>query len=162
MAPTARTVRTAHLDTFARDRLPAAADQPEFVFELPELQFPERLNCAVELLHQRVTQGWGARPCLIAADCQVWTYADLQREAGRIAQVLVQDMGLVPGNRVLLRGANSPLLAACCCSRCLWARPRCCCPGPRHRTCWMASPAMAPPCWLPRPPRAGRWPRGCA
>ena len=104
---------TAHLDTFARDRLPAPAELPEFLFELPELQFPERLNCAVELLHRRMTQGWGERRCLIAADGQVWTYADLQHEAGRIAQVLVQDMGLVPGNRVLLRGTNSPMMAAC-------------------------------------------------
>ena len=104
---------TAHLDTFARDRLPAPAELPEFLFELPELRFPERLNCAVELLHRRMAQGWGERRCLIAVDGQVWTYADLQREAGRIAQVLVQDMGLVPGNRVLLRGANSPMMAAC-------------------------------------------------
>ena len=104
---------TAHVDCFARDRLPAPADQPEYLFELPELRFPERLNCAVELLHRRVAQGGGQRRCLIAADGQVWTYADLKRQAGCIAQVLVLDMGLVPGNRVLLRGANTPMMAAC-------------------------------------------------
>ena len=104
---------SAHVDTFARDRLPPAAEQPEFLFELPELQFPARLNCAAELLDRRIAQGWGGRRCLIAADGEVWTYAQLQAQANRIANVLVQEMGLVPGNRVLLRSANSPMLAAC-------------------------------------------------
>ena len=104
---------SAHLDTFARDRLPPAAEQPEFLFELPELQFAERLNCAAELLDRRIAQGWGGRRCLIAADGEVWTYAQLQTQANRIANVLVHEMGLVPGNRVLLRSANSPMLAAC-------------------------------------------------
>ena len=107
---------SAHVDTFARDRLPAPADLPEFIFELPELQFPPRLNCAVELLDKRVgtgADGWGARRCLIAPDGTAWTYAELNAQANRIANVLVHDMGLVPGNRVLLRAANSPMLAAC-------------------------------------------------
>jgi 2-aminobenzoate-CoA ligase len=60
-----------------------------------------------------VARGEGARRCLIGADGTVWTYAELQQRVDRIARVLVQDMGLVPGNRVLLRGANSPMLAAC-------------------------------------------------
>ena len=104
---------SAHVDTFARDRLPAPADQPEFIFELPELQFPQRLNCATALLEQRLDQGWGDRRCVIAPDGTVWTYAELNAQANRIANVLVHDMGLVPGNRVLLRAANSPQLAAC-------------------------------------------------
>ena len=104
---------SAHVDTFARDRLPAPADQPEFLFELPELQFPARLNCAAELLDKRIVQGWGERRCVIAPDGTVWTYAELRAQANRIANVLVHDMGLVPGNRVLLRAANSPVLAAC-------------------------------------------------
>ncbi len=107
---------TAHLDRFAQDRLPASAAQPEFLFDLPELQFPPRLNCALDLLARPVRQdplGQGLRRCLIAADGSVWTYADLLAQASRIAHVLVQDMGLVPGNRVLLRSANQPLLAAC-------------------------------------------------
>ena len=104
---------TAHVDTFARDRLPALSDQPEFIFELPELQFADRVNCATELLDRRIAQGWGERRCLIAPDGTVWTYAELQRQANRIAQVLVHDMGLQPGNRVLLRAPNSPMLAAC-------------------------------------------------
>jgi 2-aminobenzoate-CoA ligase len=103
---------SAHVDTFARDHLPAAADLPEFLFELPELQFPARLNAATELLDRQVAAGLGERPCLLGEGVR-WTYAELLAQANRIAHVLVQDMGLVPGNRVLLRGANSPMLAAC-------------------------------------------------
>jgi 2-aminobenzoate-CoA ligase len=102
------------IDTFARDRLPAPQDLPEFVFDLPELRsLPARLNCATALLDRRVQAGEGARRCLVAADGTTWTYADLLAQANRIARVLVEDWGLVPGNRVLLRGANSPMLAAC-------------------------------------------------
>ena len=103
---------SAHIDTFARDHLPPAEQQPDYLFDRPELQFPEQLNCASELLDRWVENGQGGRLC-IQGQGQRWTYADLQREANAIAQVLVQDMGLVPGNRVLLRGANSPRLAAC-------------------------------------------------
>ncbi len=100
-------------DTFARDRLPAPQDLPEFLFELPELQFLARLNAAVALLDQRVARGEGARRCVVGADGSTWTYAELKDRTDRIARVLVEDLGLVPGNRVLLRGANSPMLAAC-------------------------------------------------
>ncbi|MBB2484079.1 AMP-binding protein [Mitsuaria sp. WAJ17] len=104
--------RSAHIDTFARDRLPPAEQWPELLFELPALQFPERLNCAGELLDAWVDKGMGDRSCLIGARHR-WTYAQLQGEANRIAHALVQDMGVHPGNRVLLRGGNSPMLAAC-------------------------------------------------
>ena len=104
---------SAHVDSFARDRLPAPADQPEFLFTLPELQFPPRLNCAAALLDDAVARGWGDRRCVIGPDGAVWTYRQLQQQANRIAHVLVHDMGLVPGNRVLLRAANCPMLAAC-------------------------------------------------
>ena len=104
---------SAHIDTFARDRLPARQLQPEFLFELPELQFPERLNCATELLDRHVEAGRGDRACVSAPGGPHWTYADLRREADRIAHVLVADMGLVSGNRVLLRAANKPMLVAC-------------------------------------------------
>ena len=104
--------RSAHIDTFARDHLPAAADLPEFLFGLPELKFPEHLNAATELLDRHVQAGRGERTALLAEGLR-WSYAELQAQANRIAHVLVQDMGLVPGNRVLLRGANSPMLAAC-------------------------------------------------
>ena len=104
---------TAHLDTFARDHLPAPEAQPEFRFDLPELQFPERLNCATELLDRHVAAGRGEHMCVSAPGGIAWTYAELQRQADRIAHVLVKDMGLVPGNRVLLRAANKPMLVAC-------------------------------------------------
>ena len=104
---------SAHIDTFAREHLPPLAQQPEFIFELPELQFPERLNCATELLDRHVDAGRGERPCVSAPGGPSWSYADLQRVANRIANVLVNHMGLVPGNRVLLRSANKPMLVAC-------------------------------------------------
>ena len=104
---------SAHIDTFARDHLPPPEQQPEFIFELPELQFPDRLNCATELLDRHIAAGRGDRPCVSAPGGPSWSYADLQRAANHIANVLVQPMGLVPGNRVLLRSANKPMLVAC-------------------------------------------------
>jgi 2-aminobenzoate-CoA ligase len=103
---------SAHLDTFARDHLPAADLLPEFLFDRPDLQFPAQLNCAAELLDRHVAEGRGDRLCLQAPGVR-WTYADLQDRANRIARVLVEDLGLVPGNRVLLRAPNNPMLAAC-------------------------------------------------
>ena len=58
---------TAHIDTFAADNLPPPEQQPEFIFELPELRFPERLNCAVELLDRHVSEGRGDRLCIQAS-----------------------------------------------------------------------------------------------
>ncbi|MFM2120604.1 MAG: hypothetical protein RL722_2072, partial [Pseudomonadota bacterium] len=104
---------TAHVDGFARARLPAPEALPELIFELPELQFPERLNCATELLDRAVAQGRGDRIVIRAPGGLAWTYAQLQDKANRIAAVLVREMGLVPGNRVLLRAPNNPMLAAC-------------------------------------------------
>lgn len=104
---------SAHIDTFAREHLPPIEQQPEFIFDLPELQFPAQLNCATELLDRHVDEGRGDRVCLRAPGGLQWSYADLQQKANRIANVLVRDMGLVPGNRVLLRAANKPMLVAC-------------------------------------------------
>jgi 2-aminobenzoate-CoA ligase len=104
--------RSAHVDTFARDHLPRVDLLPEFRFDRPELQFPPQINCATELLDRWVTQGEGGRRC-VQGGAVGWSYADLCARANRIARVLVEDMGLVPGNRVLLRGCNSPMLAAC-------------------------------------------------
>lgn len=104
---------SAHIDTFARDHLPPPDQQPEFISELPELRFPETLNCASELLDRHITEGRGERVCLRAPGGLQWSYADLQRHANRIAHVLVDELGLVPGNRVLLRSANKPMLVAC-------------------------------------------------
>ena len=104
---------SAHIDDFAARHLPPPELQPEFRFDVPELQFPARMNCAHDLLDRWVEQGDGQRLCLQGNDGMRWSYADLQSQANRIARVLVDDLGLVPGNRVLLRGANSPMLAAC-------------------------------------------------
>jgi len=104
---------SAHVDSFARDRLPPRELQPEYVFELPELQFPEQLNCAVELLDEAVDErGWGEHPCIVGPGVR-WSYAELRRKADAIAHVLVREMGVQPGHRVLLRAPNNPMLAAC-------------------------------------------------
>ena len=106
-------VRSAHVDTFARDRLPAPAQWPVLRFDLPELQFGERLNCVAELLDRHVAGGRGERMCLRAPGHPGWSYAELQRQVDRIAGVLVHRLGLVTGNRVLLRAPNTPMHAAC-------------------------------------------------
>jgi 2-aminobenzoate-CoA ligase len=103
---------SAHIDTFARDNLPPVDQQPQFLFDLPELQFPEQLNCATELLDRHITEGNGGRICIRGPNLS-WTYADLQDKANRIANVLVRDMGVQPGNRVLLHAPNNPMMAAC-------------------------------------------------
>ena len=104
---------SAHIDTFTRDHLPPPEQWPEFVFDLPELQYPERMNCATELLDAALARGWGERTAIVTPGGLRWTYAELTAQANRIAHVLVDDLGLVPGNRVLLRGPNSPMMAAC-------------------------------------------------
>jgi 2-aminobenzoate-CoA ligase len=103
--------RSAHVDTFTRDKLPPVDQQPPFSFALPELNYPDRLNCAVAFVDRHVTAGHGDAPCLLSPT-ETWTYAELQARVNRIANVLVRDLGLVPGNRVLLRSANTPMLVA--------------------------------------------------
>ncbi len=98
---------TAHVDTFIRDRLPPLALQPEFRFDLPELQYPETLNAAVELI------GAGDPASLaVLNDAGRWTYAAMRDLSDRIARLLVEEEKLVPGNRVLLRGPNNAMLFA--------------------------------------------------
>ncbi len=104
--------KTAHVDTFTRDHLPPIEQQPVYLFDLPELQFPEQLNCAAELLDHAIARGWGERPCIVAPGIR-WTYAELQLKAHAIAHVLVEEMGVRSGQRVLLRAPNNPMLAAC-------------------------------------------------
>ena len=89
-------------DSFVRDRLPPVDQLPEFRFDLPELQYPERLNAAAELLN------CGERNALALVNGHGrWSYAQLDDFSGRIARLLVEKEGLIPGNRVLLRGPNS-------------------------------------------------------
>ncbi|MCC6777793.1 MAG: AMP-binding protein [Hyphomicrobiales bacterium] len=104
-------IRSAHVDTFARDNLPPAADWPDFLFNLPELAYPERLNCVSELIDRWIAVGEGQRPCLISAQ-ETLSYWQLAERVNRIANVLRRELGTVPGNRVLLRGPNSPMMVA--------------------------------------------------
>lgn len=103
---------TAHIDTFTKDHLPPRKLWPEFRFELPELQYPDRVNCGRVLLDDAIAEGHAARTVLYS-DAGRWTYAELFEQTNRIANVLVRDLGVVPGNRVLLRAPNTPMLAAC-------------------------------------------------
>jgi 2-aminobenzoate-CoA ligase len=102
---------TAHVDTFARDNLPPRAQWPDFLFELPELKYPDWMNCVVELLDRWIAAGWGDRPCLISP-AETLTYAQLAERVNRIANVLTRSLGLAPGHRVLLRGPNNPMMVA--------------------------------------------------
>jgi 2-aminobenzoate-CoA ligase len=95
-----------------RDALPPVETWPELLFTLPALSYPPTVNCAEVLLDDWIARGRGAARCLIA-DTETWSYADLMARANQVAHVLVADLGLVPGNRVLLRGPNNPWLVAC-------------------------------------------------
>ena len=107
------TERSGHLDSFCADRLPPPELQPVRDWTgIPELAYPPRLNCATELLDRAIEAGHDDRPA-IRFPGGVWSYAELLANANRIARVLVEDLGVVPGNRVLLRGPNTPMLAAC-------------------------------------------------
>ena len=94
-------------DSFVRDRLPPAGQLPEFRFDLAELRYPEQLNAAAELL-----KGGVPANLAIVNSHGSWTYGELDDFSGRIARLLVDDKGLVPGNRVLLRGPNGYTLFA--------------------------------------------------
>ncbi|HLR83692.1 MAG TPA: AMP-binding protein [Nocardioidaceae bacterium] len=102
-----------HVDTFCRDNLPPPEQWPEFLFELPDVDYPQRLNCATELLDAVVDEYGVDRPCLHAPGSTTWTYGDLLARSNQIANHLTDTLGIVPGNRVLLRGPNNPWLVAC-------------------------------------------------
>jgi len=104
---------SAHVDTFARDHLPPQDHWPTMLWDsLPELKaYPKRLNCARELLDKQ-TEKYSNRPVIYYND-EVWTYQKLLETANRIAHVLVDDLGVQPGNRVLLRAPNNPMYVAC-------------------------------------------------
>jgi 2-aminobenzoate-CoA ligase len=103
--------RSGHVDPFTRDNLPPQALWPEFLFRLPELKYPDRLNCVAELLDRWLERGRGEHACVVAPT-GTWSYAQLAERVNRIANVLTRDLGMVPGNRVLLRGPNNPMMIA--------------------------------------------------
>ena len=102
---------SAYQDNFAREHLPPPDQWPDFHFDLPELTYPARLNCVAQLLDAAIDKGWGARTAVRGAGV-TWTYSELQRRVDAICHVLRDDLGLVTGNRVMLRGANNPMMAA--------------------------------------------------
>jgi len=103
---------SAQPDRFVHDRLPAAEQWPQLCFDAPELQFGEQLNLVQELLDKAPIKGFTHFP-MLRSDTETVSYADARVRVDRIAHVLVQDLGLVPGNRVLLRGGNSIMMALC-------------------------------------------------
>ena len=104
-------IRSAHVDTFARDHLPAPEQWPDFLFNVPEVRYPDRLNCVSAFVDDWLASGHGDRECLISPT-ETLSYAGLAERVNRIANVLTRDLGVVPGNRVLLRGPNSPMMVA--------------------------------------------------
>ncbi len=100
---------TGHVDTFTRDRLPAAEDWPEIV---PLFDYPEWLNIGVELSDRMVERGFGDNTALIG-NGRRRTYKELLDWSNRIAHALVDSYGVRPGNRVLIRSANNPAMVAC-------------------------------------------------
>ena len=102
---------SAHQDSFCRDNLPPREQWPVFLLDRPEYQYPARLNCAVELLDRNIEAGRGDHPALVTP-AETLSYRQLAERVDRIAQVLVTRLGLVPGNRVLLRSANNAWMVA--------------------------------------------------
>lgn len=103
---------SAHVDTFTRDRLPAPELWPTLEFTLPELVYPDRLNAAEALIDAAVARYGADRPALLTADGTTWSYGELQLRADQVARVLTEDLGVVPGNRVMLRSPNNPWTVA--------------------------------------------------
>lgn len=99
---------SAHHDTFTRDNLPPAELFPTFEFTIPEVQYPQRLNAASRLIDAAVEKYGPDRPALHTPDGPTWSYGELQKRANQTARVLTEEYGLVPGNRVMLRGPNNP------------------------------------------------------
>jgi 2-aminobenzoate-CoA ligase len=100
------------IDNFTYKHLPSKEIQPEYLLELPQFHQPQMLNCVERLLDSHIENGNGTAVCIRTFE-DTWTYNDLYEKANQIAHVLVDDLGLVSGNRVLLRSANNPMMVAC-------------------------------------------------
>ncbi|HEX8562089.1 MAG TPA: AMP-binding protein [Flavobacterium sp.] len=99
-------------DNFVHDHLPDESLQPDYIFDHPDFNFPEDINCVDALLDRHIREGNGSRVAIRTFD-STWTYDDLFEKSSQIAHVLVHEMELVSGNRVLIRGANNPMFVAC-------------------------------------------------
>jgi 2-aminobenzoate-CoA ligase len=105
---------SAHIDTFARDHLPPRDQWPVFMLDNPDIAYPARFNCATELLDRTIAAGHRDRPAIwseVNGEAHATTYGELLALVNRSAHVLVDELGLKPGNRVLLRGPNSLQMA---------------------------------------------------
>ncbi|WP_322092479.1 AMP-binding protein [Paraburkholderia bannensis] len=105
---------TAHVDTFARDHLPPESQWPVLLLDNADVAYPARLNCAAQLLDDAIASGHGDRPAIwseVDGQPQATTYTQLRELVDRSAHVLIEDMRLQPGNRVLLRGPNTLQMA---------------------------------------------------
>ena len=100
-----------HQDTFARDNLPPESEWPELRFDLPQLHWPAQFNCAHWLLDLALGEIDSGKPAVFFRD-GVWSYAELAAQTNRLCHVLVDELGVQSGNRVLLRGVNTPMLFA--------------------------------------------------
>jgi 2-aminobenzoate-CoA ligase len=107
----ARLGPSAHVDTFTRDNLPASGDWPELLLERPQFQYPDYLNAAVELTERLVERGFSDNIALIG-NGRRRTYKELSDWTNRLAHALVEDFGVKPGNRVLIRSGNNPAMVA--------------------------------------------------
>jgi 2-aminobenzoate-CoA ligase len=103
---------SAHVDTFTRDHLPPAGLWPAIEFTTPELAYPGRLNAAASLVDVPAQALGEGRAALRTPQGETWTYGELRTRANQVAQVLTEDLGLVPGQRVLLRSPNNPWTVA--------------------------------------------------
>ena len=102
---------SAHVDTFTRDNLPPFDQWPEFLLDRSEFRYPERLNAAVELTDRMVEHGFGDNTALIG-NGRRRTYKELTDWSNRVAHALVENYGIKPGNRILIRSGNNPALVA--------------------------------------------------
>lgn len=108
---TADLLRSGHVDGFARDNLPPRESWPRLDLAAAGLSYPERLNVVTEFVDRHVAEGRGGRDAVIGPS-GIWSYAALAERVNRIANVLTRDLRMVPGNRVLLRAANTPMMVA--------------------------------------------------
>ena len=101
---------SAHIDTFSRDNLPEKSMQPDFL--LDNYNYPDFINVAEELTDVMVKKGFGDHIALIG-NGRRRTYKELTDWTNRLANTLVDDYGVKPGNRILIRSANNPAMVAC-------------------------------------------------
>jgi 2-aminobenzoate-CoA ligase len=100
-----------HRDAFARENLPPEDQWPVFEFSLPQLHLPDPFNCGAWLLDQALAEVAPEKPAIFQ-DATRWSYAELAAQTNRLCHILTEDLGVIPGNRVLLRGGNTPLMFA--------------------------------------------------